>query len=520
LNQRPIDQELAGMLNAAYRPPQSPAPHKENRVFVNRNLRLAKIEAIGFDMDYTLVHYKQEPLEKLTMKMALKTMVQRHGYHECIAGIDYDARFAMRGLAVDTANGNVLKMDKFRYVSLAYHGLTPLSAEQRHALYYREFIDFDTGRFRVVDTLFDLLETYLYAAIVDCLEKRGADFDCSALYRDLRASIDLHHRDGSLKREMMAHPERYIHADPNLAQVLHQFKSNGKKLFVVTNSEPHYTDFALSYIFGEDSRYFANWRDCFDIVCASAMKPRFFKGGGPPEIIEDEDGRLFFSGGDIAFLQERLDILGDRAMYVGDHLYGDLLKSRHSAAWRTCFIVPELEGQIVAERQALPDLRRLAQIEARRKDLDMELAWLRGHLAELDRFRRERGAELAPEQRQALDDRLTELQRQTAARERACAGAMRDAAPLRRRISDSFNPYWGRLFKAGGQISMFAEQIRDYACIYTSSVNNFAYYGDKTYWESAATPMPHEETLVSVGDVDFDTVFDSVPVAEPAPEKT
>ncbi|HEV3030532.1 MAG TPA: 5'-nucleotidase domain-containing protein, partial [Polyangia bacterium] len=36
---------------------------REHRVFVNRNLRLDKIELVGFDMDYTLALYNQARIE-------------------------------------------------------------------------------------------------------------------------------------------------------------------------------------------------------------------------------------------------------------------------------------------------------------------------------------------------------------------------------------------------------------------------------------------------------------------------
>ncbi|HVR01026.1 MAG TPA: 5'-nucleotidase domain-containing protein, partial [Polyangia bacterium] len=38
-------------------PPQS-------RIYVNRNLRLDKIEMVGFDMDYTLALYNQARIEE------------------------------------------------------------------------------------------------------------------------------------------------------------------------------------------------------------------------------------------------------------------------------------------------------------------------------------------------------------------------------------------------------------------------------------------------------------------------
>jgi hypothetical protein len=47
------DGELARLLEGAARVPVE----RSRQVFVNRNLRLAQVEMVGFDMDYTLAIY-------------------------------------------------------------------------------------------------------------------------------------------------------------------------------------------------------------------------------------------------------------------------------------------------------------------------------------------------------------------------------------------------------------------------------------------------------------------------------
>src|SRR5512138_2700593 len=60
------------------------APHLEvprgRQVFVNRNLRMDRIEAVGFDMDYTLAVYHLQRLETLAFGMTLERMIQAKGY--------------------------------------------------------------------------------------------------------------------------------------------------------------------------------------------------------------------------------------------------------------------------------------------------------------------------------------------------------------------------------------------------------------------------------------------------------
>ena len=96
------------------------------------------------------------------------------------------------------------------------------------------------------------------------------------IYEDLRASMDQIHKDDSLKSVLLKSPSTYIQRDPGLAATLQQFRTVGKKLFLLTNSEWYYTDHVMRYLLdGEDERY-ASWRDYFDVIISFACKPSFF----------------------------------------------------------------------------------------------------------------------------------------------------------------------------------------------------------------------------------------------------
>lgn len=522
MSQKTIDEQLHSLLDATYQASgNSHLPHLENRIFTNRNIKLARIAAVGFDMDFTLAQYKQEALDQLTMKLALETMVSEFGYHEDICKIPYKPGFAIRGLVLDRELGNVLKMDKFRYVSVAYHGLKPLASSRKAELYNNaERINFTSGRYRPVDTLFELLETYLYAAIIEYSEETlKIEVSYNQLYKDLRASVDLCHRDGSLKKEIMAHPENYICDDLLLIPALHNFKEAGKRLFVITNSEAPYTEFVLDYLFRNSAPFFDGWRDCFDIVCAFSCKPGFFQEGSEPEVHE-ESPCFFFSGGNIDLVEEKLAVGGDRILYVGDHIYGDILKSKHNSTWRTCIIVPELNFQVRAEATAKNYLNNLLSNESRRKQLSMELNWQRSQVHDLQQFKEAEADELELENLKLIDERISNLNSQLVSNHKELSTLLYESRQLRGKISNTFNPYWGRLFKTGGQLSLFAEQIRDYACIYTSAVSNFNFYGSSAYLESVVTPMPHERALFTVGELNFDVTLDGENMPEATVEMT
>ena len=67
-----------------------------NRVYVNRNLRLDRIEMVGFDMDYTLALYNQPRIEELSMRATLHKLVTAKGYPEAIRDLAYDPMLAIQ----------------------------------------------------------------------------------------------------------------------------------------------------------------------------------------------------------------------------------------------------------------------------------------------------------------------------------------------------------------------------------------------------------------------------------------
>ncbi|MEK7317038.1 MAG: 5'-nucleotidase domain-containing protein, partial [Candidatus Eisenbacteria bacterium] len=140
---------------------------RRHRVFVNRNLRMTRIRAIGFDLDHTLAHYDPIPVEELAFDLTKKKLVESRGYSAEILNLTYDPQFVVRGLVVDKKRGNLLKMDYFNFVSRATHGLTSLRSEERKRAYRTSRVRVGHENYVSVDTLFHLPEVYLFAAIID-----------------------------------------------------------------------------------------------------------------------------------------------------------------------------------------------------------------------------------------------------------------------------------------------------------------------------------------------------------------
>jgi hypothetical protein len=80
-------------------------------------------------------------------------------------------------------------MDRHKYVKVAYHGFKELSKEEKVAAYGSTLIrdSFDEPDYALIDTLFSLGEAYLFAQLVDFMDKNpgkvpaGTEYDYSHL---------------------------------------------------------------------------------------------------------------------------------------------------------------------------------------------------------------------------------------------------------------------------------------------------------------------------------------------------
>lgn len=80
---------LAGKLSSLNDLPQKRRVHA-NDVFCNRELKLSNIQAVGFDMDYTLAQYKQPAFDKLAFDGAKEKLVHKFGYPKELLDVEYD----------------------------------------------------------------------------------------------------------------------------------------------------------------------------------------------------------------------------------------------------------------------------------------------------------------------------------------------------------------------------------------------------------------------------------------------
>ncbi|HEY2517454.1 MAG TPA: HAD-IG family 5'-nucleotidase [Polyangiaceae bacterium] len=467
---------------------------RTRRVFSNRNLRMAGISWVGFDMDYTLAIYDQPAMDDLSIRATVEKLVQR-GYPDFIAGIRIDTSFAVRGLLIDKRFGHILKMDRYKHVAKGYHGFRELSKEELRALYHSKKIRPATPRYHWIDTLYALSEASLYAALVEALEKKGYAVDYARVFTDIRESIDEAHRDGTILNAVTADLPRFVHRDENLAPTLHKFRSAGKRLFLLTNSRWSYTDKMMGYLLGGAMAEYPTWRNYFDVVIVAATKPAFFQERRPllerhlegdkvsPANFPLERGRIY-EGGNLHDLERALGVTGDEILYVGDHIYGDILRSKKDSAWRTAMIIQELETEVVAFEACREDFERAVMIEDQRDRLEDELRFYQARYKELTS--RKNGNAAAAEAERVRVKRAVERIR----------GLMRqvdvEQTAIETRTDLRFHPYWGSLLKEGNEQSSFGAQVEEYACLYTSRVSNLLLYSPQQHFRSPRDVMAHE----------------------------
>lgn len=466
---------------------------RSKRVYVNRSLRMDRVEWVGFDMDYTLAIYHQDEIDRLSIAATVKKLVER-GYPPVLAEARFDTRFAIRGLLIDKKLGHILKMDRYKFVGRAWHGSRELSRDERHALYHQRKLRMTPQRYHWIDTLYALPEATLYAGAVDLFDRYGLHVEYGQLFEDIRECIDEAHRDGAIVDVIANDLPRFVLRDHDLAVTLHKLRSAGKKLFLLTNSRWSYTDRMMTFLLGDALPEYASWRQYFDVVCVAAAKPAFFTerrpvleqltddpAGGTRPAYSLERGKVY-QGGNLRDFERMINAWGDRILYVGDHIYGDILRSKKDSAWRTAMIVQEMEAEFAAMDRTDRDLARLDELSRRRDEVEDELRVQQSQLRALAKSTKGNGEGAELEAARQIVEQIRASLRALEAEHRALARA----------IDTAFHPQWGSLFKQDVELSSFGDQVEEYACLYTARVSNLQYYSPAQFYRSPRDLMPHE----------------------------
>ena len=499
----------------------------EHAVYTNRDLDLAGIKLVGFDMDYTLAIYKKAPMEQLQYDLTLQRLVSSMGYPSEIADLTYDPTKVIRGLVVDKRTGHVLKMDTHGRVARAWHGHRRLTVDEVTEMYAHARLRLGSESLASADTLFSMPEVALYANLVDFFERRlqeglpaeplmlpkdaPADrllgrINTWKLFDDVREAIDSIHRDGSLKTVIMSNLPTYFVVDEGLALTLHKLRSAGKRLFLLTNSYWLYTDAVMSFLLDGRLKEYSTWRSYFDIVICGGKKPAFFTERRPflevvpqkgvEQTLGEVDAERFersrvYQGGNIADFERMAYAKGEEILYVGDHIFGDIVRSRRDSRWRTCLVVEELEHEIRASLANNEQASALDLVDNQRFQIDEEIAIHRALLERLDAAVENVSSDDQP----AVEEATKKLRKEIDVAKRALRALDKEAWGHQDRLDKAFNLSWGRLFKASNELSRFGAQVELYACCYTAKVSNFRHYSPVHFFRAPRERMSHDAML-------------------------
>lgn len=70
---------------------------------------------------------------------------------------EYQSDRFRRGLIIDKKRGNVIKIDRHKYVRTVYHGLRELSSDEKKNIYSKQFSSFKESTYVNIDTIFLLV---------------------------------------------------------------------------------------------------------------------------------------------------------------------------------------------------------------------------------------------------------------------------------------------------------------------------------------------------------------------------
>ncbi len=455
-------------------------------VFVNRTLNMKKIKAIGFDMDYTLVQYKTEAFEKFVHSLVSKKLVDVLNYPKEILNLDFNFKLVIQGLIIDKEHGNLLQVSRFGKVKIAKHGITPLSYKEQQALYKNKVIDLNSDQYQSMDTNFSVSNGVLYAQLVD-LKDKGLDLPSyTRLAKDIKHAIDLAHSDGSLKTHAVNNIEKFIIQDPTTVKLLERFKRFGKRLIIITNSEWWWTEKLMDYAINPFLEEHKSWKELFDITICLACKPRFFTTNNMYLKIDPENGLMsnhsgklvngFYQGGWAGKLEEDLGLDGEEILYLGDHIFGDVLTLKKTFNWRTALVLEPLAEELKAIEESTPVQTKIDKLMQEKQALELRLneVELKKH-EDPDNFKKD-DINIIYAELDKLDSQISE-----------CLESYRK----------SFNPYWGEMMRAGQEESRFADQVEKYACIYMTKVSDLIEYTPRTYFRPSKRIMAHEHEVQS-----------------------
>ncbi|KAI9274461.1 5' nucleotidase family-domain-containing protein [Phascolomyces articulosus] len=463
---------------------------RPDEVFINNELNLKYIDVYGFDYDYTLANYTDN-LSRTIYSILRDLLVELLRYPKEIKDLEFDPTFAIRGLHYDINKGWLMKIDSYANIQLntVHTGRERVSDPEEVIRYYNgthispRYLH--TQMFQLND-LFSVPQACLLSDVLQYFKDKNISFIPRYVSDDLNQAARILHTGsnmnsafgigGRLHHAVVDDISAYLERAPQLVGFLEKLRKHGKKTFLLTNSSFPFIDKGMRYLTSSP-----DWRDLFDCVIVSSRKPSFYSSRRPFRRVGEqswdpvnkfEEGEIY-QGGNLRDFTQITGWSGQKVLYIGDHIFSDLIDPTVEQGWRTGAIIRELEAEIetrntASYRHTLAWLLRIEQLIQKAQSYygkpDIDGSNLESLVIEWSKERRN----------------------------------------ARHELRNVFNRSFGSLFRTYQNPTYFANKIRTFADIYMSNVCNLnnvsldhVFYPDRTY-------LPHErlvETLIDTGKI-------------------
>ncbi|XP_069394958.1 5'-nucleotidase, cytosolic IIa isoform X1 [Paralichthys olivaceus] len=359
--------------------------------------------------------------------------------------------------------------------------------EAHHRVFVNRSLAMEKMKCFGFDMDYTLAETYLFACLVDFFTNCPRYSSCEtgfkdgdlfmsykSMFQDVRDAVDWVHFKGSLKEKTVENLEKYVVKDPKLLLLLSRMNEVAK-VFLATNSDYKYTEKIMTYLFDfshgpKPGTPHQPWQSYFDLILVDARKPVFFGEGTVLRQVDTTTGQLklgtytgtlqrgiVYSGGSSDIVCDLLGAKGKDIIYIGDHIFGDILKSKKRQGWRTFLVIPELAQELRVWTDKSSIFEEL-------QSLDCFLAELYKHL------------DSSSNERPDISSLQGQIKKVTHDMD-MCYGMM------------------GSLFRSGSRQTLFASQVMRYADLYAASFINLLYYPFSYLFRASHVLMPHESTV-------------------------
>ena len=170
---------------------------------------------------------------------------------------------------------------------------------------------------------------------------------------------------------------------------------------------------------------------------------------------------------------------GDEILYVGDHLYSDVLRSKRTLGWRSLFIMPELEEELRVFSETIPLRKKISDLRELREELVVK-------------------SELIQRTEDMSDPKTQEILAEIKEDDEVIKSALTTIVD---QWHSAFHPIWGAMFNAGYQDSRFAFYVENYACLYTSRASNLGLSSPRRAFRTPMEMLAHDRVLAKEGTV-------------------